>query len=234
LNTTRAMFVDVDRPEKSHAVAGCIGALIGLALGILFLGDQFGGGWLSRLGGGVAGMGGLSWATVSIAKLFHRRNPKAKDPVAWTIAKVEEWCGSRRDWLVAVYETPGGARVLPLHAPFDAADEATYEFMVHLGADPLYVRMCRLQKCFRARLSPEPWRAGVPNHFPAGGTWPVRDPAKLERRAAWIRNYDERAAEYAACRAADTVGRGRSDPVIERIRRLHDERSGADSQREIA
>ncbi len=135
---------------------------------------------------------------------------------------------------MAVCETPAGVRLLPLHSTFDAAEESTFEFMEHLRADPLYVRMCRLQKCFRARVSPKPWRAGIRGHFPAGGTWPVCDPAKLKRRAAWLRDYDDRVRDFASCRLAETVGRGRSDPRVDEVRRLHDELSQADSRLEIA
>ena len=135
---------------------------------------------------------------------------------------------------MVAYETPAGVRLLPVHDAFDAGDAASFEFMDFVRADPLYQRMCRLQKCFRARVSPKPWRAGVDEHFRAGGTWPVTDPAKLASRAAWVRAYDESAAAFAACRYADTVGAGRADPRVERVRTLHDAMCRADTDLDLA
>jgi len=235
LNTTRAMFVDVDRTVSRAGLFGCAGLLLGVVLGgavgaglseiHLFRGIVSGAVALG-ISGGFLGR--------AIGRILHSRDLLGKDPVRWAICRAGEWCESRRDWLVAVYETPAGARLLPLHSTFDAGEESTFEFMDYLRADPLYVRMCRLQKCFRARVSPKPWRVGVPGHFPAGGTWPVRDPKKLARREAWLREYDERVGDYASCRVIETVGRGRRDPRVEEIRRRHDELSRADSRLELA
>jgi hypothetical protein len=37
--------------------------------------------------------------------------------------------------------------------------------MRFLRADPDYVRLCAVQECYRARLTPKPWRCGDgPNH----------------------------------------------------------------------
>ena len=124
--------------------------------------------------------------------------------------------------------------MLPLHAAFDAADAATFDFMAFVGVDPLYERMCRLQKCFRARVSPKPWRANMPEHFHAGGTWPVTDPHKLAARAAWVRRYEEKTSGYAACRLVEVVGEGHTDPRIEALQRLHDEMCRAESALPLA
>ena len=240
LNTTRAMFVDVDGAGAGLGVGGlgCLGFLIGGFVGIGGLAPAFGRDWdfhgagliLPGLAGAFAGL----LATWLILRLVRFLRSRGRDPLEATTRRVEKWCEERRDWLVAVYETPAGARLLPLHATFDAAEESTFEFMAFVRADPLYVRMCRLQKCFRARVSPKPWRAGVNERFRAGGTWPVRDPGKLARRAAWVRAYEARAGVYASCRLAETVGRGRRDPDVEEIRRLHDRLCRADSNLELA
>jgi hypothetical protein len=121
-----------------------------------------------------------------------------------------------------------------IHATFDAADESTFEFMAFVGVDPLYERMCRLQKCFRARVSPKPWRAKVPEHFHAGGTWPVTDSGKLAARAAWVRTYEDVTRGYASCRLTEVVGKGDADPRIDSIRRLHDEMCQAESSLPLA
>jgi hypothetical protein len=228
MNATGAMFVDVDRTTSRAGCYGCLGFLTG---GILGATGVLGMHWFLGL---VVGAICLSFLGGMLGRLLHAFDLQGKDPVAWAVRRTEQWCADRQGWLVAVYETPAGARLLPLHESFDAAEERTFEFMRFLRADPLYVRMCELQKCFRARVSPKPWRVGIGDHFPAGGTWPVTNVGKVARREAWVRVYEIESREYASCRIVDTIGRGRSDPDIEAIRRRHDELCQATSSLDLA
>ncbi|MBL9088552.1 MAG: hypothetical protein JNM10_15545 [Planctomycetia bacterium] len=220
LNTTRAMFVDVDAQASNVGLAGCVGALAGFVVGLLAGPLLLG--W-SVWAGGVAGLVAVGALTTAARAIVARRDLHVRDTLAWAVARTHAWCEAHPDWRVAVYETPAGARLLPVHAPFDAGDDASFEFMRFVEADARYQRMCRLQRCFRARVSPKPWRAGVAEHFRAGGTWPVRDPAKLAVRSAWVRRYEAAAKAFASCRWVETVGTGRSDARVEAVRRLHDE-----------
>lgn len=231
LNTTRAMFVDVDRPEPHVGGFCCLGALLGAILGgvggpLLLETD-----WILSA---FVGMIAIALVASILARVRERCDLRARRPVQWAIERSRAWCASRPDWCVVAYETPAGARLLPVHAAFDASDESAFEFMSFVKADPLYQRMCRLQKCFRARVSPKPWRAGVQEHFRAGGTWPVQDPKKLAARAEWVRRYDQVASDHASCRLVETVGRGLPDPGVEQIRRIHDELCRAESGLELA
>jgi hypothetical protein len=233
LNVRDAMFVDVDWPASSASGFGCVGALLGApvggALGALVLETNV---WLSALVGLVV----LSIAFNVITRLVESCTPRIRDPLAWTRARCTSWCDARPTWRVAVYETPGGARLLPLHAPFrlEGSPDEAIAFMRYVGVDPLYLRMCRLQKCFRARVSPKPWRIGVSEHFRAGGTWPVTDPEKLARRARWVDDYTRAAAGAASCRFVEAVGRGRPDPTIDEVRRIHDDLCRATSSLTLA
>ena len=231
LNTTRAMFVDVDRLEYRTGLASCLGGLLGVVLGT-FLGlELLGRAWpLGAVLGGYA----VSHAARLVAWWRQRRDPRRRDLLAWAIGRARTWCSDRPGWRVVAYETPAGARLLPVHAPFDAGEASSFEFMAFVGADPLYERMCRLQKCFRARVSPKPWRAGVLENFRAGGTWPVTDPAKLAAREDWVRRYERQADPFASCRLVESVGDGEPDPRVEAVQRIHDDMCRADSTRPIA
>lgn len=231
LNTTRAMFVDVDRPVSRILGVGCGGALAGATAGGLVGTLLLHWNVVASVLGGAFVVWGL---THGLARALERHDPRMRNPVAWAIGRARAWCESRPAWRIAAYETPAGARLLPLHAPFDAAEESTFEFMHFVRADPLYERMCRLQRCFRARVSPKPWRAGVQEHFRAGGTWPVRDTQKLARRARWLEGYERASRGYASCRFVEDVGSGKPDPDIEGIRSLHDEMSRARSDSDLA
>ena len=231
LNTTAAMFVDVDVPEGRVGGAGCLGALLGALLGVAAGLAARG---LSPVAAAVAGFAVFGLLGASLERLRLRRSPQFRDTVRWALERARAWCERRPGWRVAVYQTPAGARLLPLHAAFDAGDPASFAFMEFVRADPLYQRMCRLQKCFRARVSPKPWRAGIVERFRAGGTWPVRDPAKLARRGEWVRRYEKTAEGFAACRFVEAVGSGAVDPRVEAVQRLHDQLCRAASALELA
>jgi hypothetical protein len=231
LNTRSALFVDVDQPAWPLLGAGCLGAFVGLALGYgvghLVFGWKTG--WALVIGLCTVG------TAILVVQTWHlRRHPRFRDPFRWSVDRCREWCAARPEWRVAVYATPAGGRLLALHAPFDASTEAPFQFMQFVGVDPLYLRMCLLQKCFRARLTPKPWRIPLKERFRAGGTWPVTDPAKLARRAAWVRDYDEASRGFAACRFVEVIGAGPVDPRIGAVGRLHDDLSRARSDLPLA
>ncbi len=59
-----------------------------------------------------------------------------------------------------VYRTAAGCRVICTSRPFPWATDgwlATH-FMRFMRADPQYMALCEAQKCYRARLTPKPWR----------------------------------------------------------------------------
>lgn len=126
------------------------------------------------------------------------------------------------DWNVRLYRTPAGLRMLVTHRPFSPDDEAVAELFRAIEADPVYVRMCRNQKCFRARLTAKPWRIGIDEHLkPRPGVWPVR-PERLPDRIAWVAAYEERAAGFAACRFLEAIGSGIVHPKVVPVVALHD------------
>jgi hypothetical protein len=68
---------------------------------------------------------------------------------------------------------------------------------------------------------------GIDKHLrPSPGVWPV-SAERLPEREAWIRHYDARAADFAACEWIESVGSGAvhisAQPVVD----LHDRVSQA-------
>jgi hypothetical protein len=141
--------------------------------------------------------------------------------------RLDAFLAAHSDWYVRLYRTPAGLRVLVLSQTFDPSDPRVTEFFQALGTDPIYVRMCQRQHCFRARVSPKPWRIGIGHHMkPRPGVWPV-DPERLPARQAWIEAYDRAAEGYASCQFIAALGSGRVDPTAADVQRLHDELSRA-------
>ena len=115
------------------------------------------------------------------------------------------------------------------HQPFEASSPPVLQFFLAVGTDPLYMRMCRNQQCFRARLTAKPWRIGVEGHMrPRPGIWPVR-PERLQARTEWVSKYEHAAAAYAACHFIESVGSGKVHPEIGGVVELHDRETRANN-----
>ena len=155
-------------------------------------------------------------------------------PEKAAMARLRSFLSRHPDWHLRLYRTPAGFRVLVMHSPYTAGDPRVREFFAALGVDPVYARMCLHQDCFRARVSPKPWRIGITGHLrPRPGLWPVH-PDRLPLRQAWVSNYERIANRYASCRFLESLGSGTGHPQTEAVRQLHDHAAQALSQREIA
>jgi hypothetical protein len=138
------------------------------------------------------------------------------------LERVRRFVAAHPDWRLRVYRTPAGLRLLALHRRFDPREDAVRACFDALGVDPLYARMCLKQNCFRARVTPKPWRMGLPRlHPPYSAAWRPEH-AALPARRAWVESYDREAQGYAACRHLETLGSGATDADAESVRVLHD------------
>ena len=88
-----------------------------------------------------------------------------------------------------------------------------------LGSDPLYVALCERQECFRARVSPKPWRIGISRP-------PIRftflEPGQEAIFREWEKEY-QAADRYATCEPIGAFGV--NDPVhpdVDAAVTLHD------------
>lgn len=140
-------------------------------------------------------------------------------PVAERVAKVEAWARRRPDLGVRVYETFGGLRVLLHNRPFAPGEPEAERILKELDSDPLYVRLCRGQACFRARLTPKPWRCGLPNP-PA--RFPFVDVRAETAQRAWERRYETEITAYATCRLVAEFGPRTPAPELGPQIDLHD------------
>lgn len=151
------------------------------------------------------------------------RTSKAGGEASVARARVERFAAEHPEWGIRLYRTPNGWRTLVTHRLFAPGEPEVTGFFNAIGADPLYVRMCRNQQCFRARLSAKPWRIGIGTHLkPRPGVWPVRSEA-LGRRNAWIEHYEREASRYAACTFVASLGNQNVDAKAQMVSALHDE-----------
>ncbi|HLM52671.1 MAG TPA: hypothetical protein VK325_03545 [Pseudoxanthomonas sp.] len=154
--------------------------------------------------------------------------PKKDDLEDRANTAIEAFAASHPDWRPRQYRTPGGFRLLAMHRTFDPREPEVQACFQALRADPVYALMCVRQHCFRARVSPKPWRIGIFRHMrPRPGVWPIR-PERLAERRRWVADYERLATNYAACSYRRTLGGGGVDPAVEQIRQLHDRMAQAE------
>jgi len=154
---------------------------------------------------------------------------KPVDPAVAALEGVRAWAQAQAATLRA-YRTPNGLRLLRTDHALDAESAEAMADLQALGSDPLYRALCRRQQCFRARLGPKPWRIDMPSpprSFP-------RDAAAERVFREWLAQYEEAGRAYAACRYVETMGAAPVAAELEALVRVHDEHSGALSERKLA
>ena len=155
---------------------------------------------------------------------------KPPEPVDEALAKLREWQKKNARASLRVYRTPKGLRVLRTDEEVPAGTPEAERLLAELGNDRLYAALCKRQQCFRARLGPKPWRAGMrlpPGAFPREGNL-------ASRFETWLLEYELASAAHAACRYLETLGEDHIAGTLRRLVAAHDEMSGALSDRPLA
>ncbi|MCL4527916.1 MAG: hypothetical protein M1282_00695 [Chloroflexi bacterium] len=125
-----------------------------------------------------------------------------------------------------LYETFQGARVIVLGKEFAPHDSATLSMMREFNCDPLYASICRKQNCFRARLTPKPYRMNMKAYkvqYP-------RDGEDVEFQK-WLQNYEYQSRNFSTCKFIEHVGA--SHAVTEAVR-VHDDITGTTVNLQLA
>ncbi|HPY32270.1 MAG TPA: hypothetical protein PLT00_08740 [Verrucomicrobiota bacterium] len=166
-----------------------------------------------------------------LKRLFGSPTPAPKASADNALAKVEMWTRQRPDWGWRIYRTRAGLRLLATHgliAPESSEADGVFEA---LDADPLYRRLCQTQKCYRARLTPKPWRCGVTMK---PERWPFADEKREKRFQRWLTNYENSAAHWAACQFIRRLGNPTVHPEVQSIIKLHDAATRAEADLKLA
>lgn len=229
LNTPDVLFADVDFAEDMPPRLMAFACILLQALAAVW-------GWHERswwlaIGGAFLGL----IVALSLGPTVHRAWLRVRGGAeAIARKRLAVFLDTHRDWRVRLYRTPAGLRVMAVHRRFDPTEEAVEECFHALGVDRDYARMCVNQRCFRARVSPKPWRIGIESHMrPRPGVWPV-DPERLPVRLRWIESYEQTMRDYASCRYIDSIGHGAVSDETRPVQVLHDEMSRAESALPIA
>lgn len=220
LNTPNVFFADIDFDEKPGCRAVLIATLlVGVAVAVamrvaldlsLVRAIVIGVAAAILLGYGTVGV----WQR-AIAALQGGQEGRARKRIARFAAR-------NPSWRMRLYRTPAGMRVLALHRTFDPREAEVTRAFDDLGVDATYARMCHNQNCFRARVTPKPWRLGMQRlRAPYSAVW-QSEHRDLPGRREWVDAYGRASEGYAACRYVESFGGGAVDAAADRVRELHD------------
>lgn len=134
-------------------------------------------------------------------RLFGNASIPHKTPKDATLAHIMQVLAAK-NLSARIYETAAGFRVLINAETLSPKSEAFLELARCLRADARYTRLCAKQNCFRARLTPKPYRAKIPA---CRYRWP-QAPEEYEQNQTWVKNYEMRAREFSVCRLIRAYG----------------------------
>ena len=201
LNTPNVFFADVDLPDSPVAPS-----LAPLVKGLFSL---FKGSKLGELAG-----------TLEDSLTG---SPEGSD-LAKTLETIVQSDASLR---VRLYRTLKGFRVLIVSKLIPANSANSVDLLKKMKADKLYASLCKTQDCYRARLSPKPWRCDF--HQPTV-KFPYSSNAKQKQMEAWITSYESAASQFSTCHFVGEFGSASGNPVAMKIAELHDHFSLADKK----
>ncbi|KAF1020336.1 MAG: hypothetical protein GAK30_02583 [Paracidovorax wautersii] len=225
LNTPDVLFVDIDDaafepPVVGNAGVWVAGILLALAAGIFVNLSYAPHGWL---------LAGLILMGTALIGLRQGRRGEAlgaqrrETALARVRGQIEQFLAARPDWRLRLYRTPAGLRLLAVHRTFTPDEAEAQACFAAFEADPIYTRMCQSQRCFRARVSPKPWRMSYRRGLPTAlAHWPV-PAASRQARERWIQDYTGKAKAFASCHFLEEFGSGTGHPRALAVQDWHDE-----------
>jgi hypothetical protein len=220
LNTPDVLFADVDYADllPRRRRGSWLMLVAGVVLAYVFSSSK----WAALA---AAATGIVGWL---VLRRLGRTSRRHEQGLRTARTLVRQFLETHRGWALRLYGTPAGLRIIAVHRRFAPEEPAVTELFTALHADPRYVQLCRLQRCFRARLTAKPWRIGIKERIrPRPGIWPITNPEHLRLRTAWVANYERVARGFAACRLLEELGDGTRSPEVVRVVAWHDELCGA-------
>lgn len=153
-----------------------------------------------------------------LARLLEMFGKQKKDK-DYYLAKIGDYQKNNPRYTFRVYETCAGLRFVITNEVFAADSSLVKTLFATLGVDPLYVNLCKHQTCFRARLTPKPWRIGVDR---PGSRFPRESRRDKDEFESWLRAYQAAAAKVSVVKLLATFGTDSTHPDIKRVMTVHD------------
>jgi hypothetical protein len=148
---------------------------------------------------------------------FTRSKPKTRGEAV--LERIHQWHSQHPDFGVRVYRTKAGFRLLVTHAVFNPNGDIVKHIMNDLQCDNRYTRLCAIQSCFRARLTPKYWRLKL-ERPPVRYPWDNPEQELLQRE--WEVVYHQKIGTYDVCHLVETLGNTSIHPEAKVVMDVHD------------
>ena len=160
-----------------------------------------------------------NWLFSWLGGLFGKKKITEADFESELIQKIKRLVNANPQYGLRVYRTLLGYRVVLTSQTVPASEAKSVELLKKLGADELYVSLCRSQDCYRARLTPKPWRCGARKPTIR---FPFSTPEAEQKYRRWQKRYEATASKFATCVLIGEFGSNQVDPRVAQILKLHD------------
>ena len=126
-----------------------------------------------------------------------------------------------------VYETHKGYRILVTNKEFDPRSKESKRMMRDFNADYLYRWLCIKQNCYRARLTPKPYRIKQKG---IKVIYPHRDNEQEQQLARWVKDYNQKSQRFSTCHLVAEYGTIQKSAAID----YHDKHTGVTWSNKLA
>lgn len=157
----------------------------------------------------------IDYVRWSLMHIFNKPDVKAAG-----IARIRKLAPKYPKLSFRIYETYKGIRAIVRGNDHEAKSRAAQTMMKKFQCDGLYVFLCKKQNCYRARLTPKPFRMRTKKmrfQYPY-------DPKLIPTMERWVTEYNEKSKKYSTCRFIEEVGQCMAD---EDLVVFHDQKTRA-------
>ena len=163
--------------------------------------------------------------------MFGKKPTNVDEPTDGALERIRQTALNHSELGFRIYKTFNGYRVMVTNQMMGPDSEEAHRLLAEFKSDPLYVRMCKQQQCFRARLTPKPWRCNSRNP-PA--RFPFASDTEEESYRRWESEYLSAVGGYKTCELVATVGPNAIHTSFEGLVATHDSLTKSDSVAPLA
>ena len=164
--------------------------------------------------------------TKSVVDIFFRANYTTKQLMLKKIEKIASM-SKYSELGFRVYETFKGYRVMVCSKDFNPRSNESSFILNEFNSDYLYRMLCIKQNCYRARLTPKPYRI---KQKKTKVIYPDRTEEQQENLLNWIKEYNQKSELFSTCHLVKEFGKINAHKVIE----YHDNIAGVKKRNPLA
>ena len=153
-----------------------------------------------------------------VLRLCNRFGRRTRDK-HYFLEAMRAFQASHPQFVLQVYETRAGLRFMVVNREIRPDGEEVELLFKELPVDRLYTRLCRSQLCFRARLTPKPWRIGLSR---PSARFPFNTDLKQRSFNFWLAQYVAKSRNTCAARRLERIGEGSMPDAVQKVVDIHD------------